>query len=180
MIDTTWVVRSLLFVPGHMEEMIAKAARSQADCLALDLQDGVPPDKKATARKTTRETLESGFFRRRRVLVRLNHPTTGLTESDIDGVACAALDGFIYPMASTPQEIIDLDGMLSQKERELGLKGGHFAALILIETPLGLLNAYAIARASKRVVSLLFGAEDYLTAIHGQYDATNVGLHSTS
>lgn len=173
----TWVIRSLLFVPAHREDLIAKASRSGADCLALDLQDATPADEKAEARKTVRKALESGLFQRKRVLVRFNHPDTGLAQDDLDGVACAELDGFVYPMVSTAQEIVDLDGVLSRKEQELGLGEGHLSLLVLIETPLGLLNAHTIATASTRVKGLIFGAEDYLAEVQGQYDAQNLVLH---
>ena len=173
-----WVIRSLLSVPGHLEGFIAKAAQSRADCIALDLQDGVPPDKKGAARATARRALDSGRLAHKQVLVRVNHADTGLTQSDLDGVACAALGGFIYPMASTAQEIRELDVMLARKEQTLGLKAGRFSVLVLIETPLGVLNAYELATASERIVGLLFGAEDFLAEVQGQYDEASSALHT--
>ena len=38
----SWVIRSMLFVPGHIEKMARKAATSEADCVVLDLQDRGP------------------------------------------------------------------------------------------------------------------------------------------
>jgi citrate lyase subunit beta/citryl-CoA lyase len=172
------VVRSLLSVPGHLEDYIAKAAQSGADCIALDLQDGVPPDKKAEARATIRKALGSGRLAHQQVMVRVNHADTGLTQSDLVGVACAALGGFIYPMANTAQEVLELDAMLARREQTLGLKQGRFSILVLIETPLGVLNAYDLATASNRTVGLLFGAEDFLAEVQGRYDDTSSALHT--
>lgn len=174
--DEVWVVRTMLFVPGHMKDFILKAARSEADCIVLDLQDAVPPDMKAEARVGIRNILMSGLLKHKTVMVRLNPPDTGMTELDVDAVVCEQLNGFVYPMASTPQEIRVLDGMLSLEERTLDLHRGHFSVVVLVETPLGVINAYRMARASERVVGLLFGAEDYLAEMQGRYDAEQLVL----
>ena len=44
------LTRSMLFVPGSRPDMIAKAARSAADALCLDLEDAVAPEQKEAAR----------------------------------------------------------------------------------------------------------------------------------
>jgi citrate lyase subunit beta/citryl-CoA lyase len=168
----------MLFVPGHLKALIPKAARSEADCVVMDLQDGVPPDMKSEARVTIRQTLESGLFKHKRVMVRLNPPDTGMTPLDVEAVACEPLNGFVYPMANAPGEIKDLDSMLGLREKTLGLGEGHFSVVVLVETPLGVINAYSLAKAAGRVVGLAFGAEDYLTELQGRYDAGQLVLHT--
>jgi citrate lyase subunit beta/citryl-CoA lyase len=175
---TPWVIRSLLFVPGHMEDLFPKAARSGADCVVLDLQDAVPPAEKRQARQTVRQALASGPFQQRPVMVRVNAPETGLLEEDVASVAGPELDGFVHPMSGTPAEIQALDDLLKAREQALGLSPGHFAIIVLIETPLGVLNAHAMASASERVVALLFGAEDFLTELQGREDAQQRVLHT--
>ena len=176
--DGPWVIRTMLFVPGHMEKLILKASKSEADCVTLDLQDAVPPDRKAEARGSIRKALESGLLEHKTVMARLNHPDSGMTQLDVDAVACEQLNGFVYPMANTPEEIKTLDVMLSLRETTLGLDKGHFSIIVLVETPLGVINAYQMAKASERVVGLLFGAEDYMTEMQGRYDAEQLVLHT--
>ena len=36
------ILRSMMFVPGHVERYLKKAAVSEADALILDLEDAVP------------------------------------------------------------------------------------------------------------------------------------------
>ena len=165
-----WVVRTMLFVPAHLVNMVSKAAESDADCVVLDLQDAVPEDRKAKARSTAHNALSAGLFEQKMVMVRVNPLESGLTELDLNGVACPQLDGFVYPMGTTPEQVKTFDAMLGSSEVALGLPGLRFSIVVLVETPLGVINAYDMARASDRVIGLLFGAEDYLTEMHAAQD----------
>jgi len=164
------VARSLLFTPGHLGRLYSKAAGSPADCLTLDLEDAVPAAHKGIARDMIRAALEAGQFAGRPILVRVNAFDSGVTAQDIDGVACRALDGFMYPMTSSADEIRALAALLEEREAALGLAHGHFCLAPVIETAAGVLNANAIATASPRLAGLLFGGEDYLADIDGQKD----------
>jgi len=173
-----WVIRTMLSVPGHIERLIQKGAKSKADCVMLDLQDAVPPESKTEARTTIRRALDSGLLDHKIVMVRLNHLDTGRTQQDVDTVACEQLNGFVYPMANTAQEIEAVDAMLARQEIALGLAKGHFSIIVLVETPLGVINAYPLAKASGRVVGLLFGAEDFVVEMEARPDAEQLVLHT--
>ena len=162
--------RSILFTPGHLGHLFPKSVRSPADCIVLDLEYAVPPTHKSVARQTIRASLEAGQFNGRPVLVRLNAFDSGLTVEDIEGVACAALDGFMVAMAASSDEMRALAALLAQQEAALGLPAGHFCLLPVIETVAGVLNASSIAGASPRVCGLLFGGEDYLADMGAQKD----------
>ena len=176
--DGAWVLRSMLFVPSHIEKMVKKGAASEADCVVLDLEDAVPDDNKEEARSAIRNSLASGLYAKKTVFVRINPLETGLTLRDLDGVACRELHGFVYPMAYTPDDIKNFDAQLRLKEITLGLPVGHFSIIVLIETALGVINAYEIARASSRVVGLLFGCEDYIADMECRHSADDVSLHT--
>lgn len=171
-----WVIRTFLFVPGHIEKMLIKAAGSEADCVALCLEDAVPYSEKSNARKKVRQVLEKGLYKKKTVFVRINPIDTGLTLKDLEGVACKELNGFVYPMAYTPDDIKNFDAQLSLVENQLDLPTGHFSIIVLIETPLAILNAYQIARASSRVVGLLFGCEDYMAEMESRYSKEEMSL----
>ncbi len=172
----TLIIRSFLFVPGHIEKMLVKASESIADCVALCLEDAVPYEKKETARKTIRKVLSEGMFSEITVFVRINPLDTGLTLKDLEGVACKELDGFVYPMAYEPDDIKKFDAQLSLMEAHLGLRRGHFSIIVLIETPQAVLRAFEIANASDRVVGLLFGCEDYMAEMQSRYSKEEMSL----
>lgn len=176
--DGPWVLRSMLFTPGHIEKMARKAATIEADCIVLDLEDAVPEVHKADARALIRELLEEGLFAKRTTFIRINPLDTGFTLLDLDGVACGELHGFVYPMAYTPDDIKNFDAQLRLKEITLGLPVGHFSIIVLIETALGVLNAYSIAKASSRVVGLLFGCEDYIADTQARHSENDVSFHT--
>lgn len=173
-----WVFRSMLFSPGHIEKMARKAATFNADCAVLDLEDAVPEIHKTEARALIRKLLEEGIFAKKTVFVRINPLETGLTLLDLEGVACKELHGFVYPMACTPDDIKNFDAQLRLKEITLGLPEGHFSLVVLIETALGVLNAYPIAKAAKRVVGLLFGCEDYIADTQARHSENDVSFHT--
>jgi citrate lyase subunit beta / citryl-CoA lyase len=164
-----WLFRTFLFAPGHLEKFIVKGAGSEADCVALCLEDAVPVPEKENARKCIRKTLDAGVFDNKPVFVRINSMDTGLTLLDLEAVACSQLDGFVYPMAYTPDDIKKFDAQLSLMEAQLELQKGHFSIVVLIETPRAVLKSYEIATASNRVVGLLFGCEDYMAEMESRY-----------
>lgn len=176
--DGPWSLRTLLFVPGHIDKMLAKAPGTDADCVVLDLEDAVPIDEKANARVKIREVLESGLYARKTVFSRINPLESGLTLKDLEGVACEELHGFVYPMAYTADDIKNFDAQLRLIEAHKDLPRGHFSIIVLIETPLAALNAYELATASDRVVGLLYGCEDYLAEIEATYGANYETLHT--
>lgn len=176
--DGPWVLRTLLFAPGHVEKLISKAAASEADCVVLDLEDAVPAFCKADARQLIRNTLVNGTYAHRTVFVRINPIDTGLTLLDLAEVACRELHGFVYPMAYEADDVKSFDAQLRLTENTLGLPVGHFSLIILMETPLAIVNAYSIAKASDRIVGLLFGCEDYFADMQANHNWSDASLHT--
>jgi len=171
-----WVIRSALFVPGHIDKMLSRAADSGADCLLLDLEDAVPSGHKTEARKKIRQALERDLFSRSAVFVRVNSFEISLTTQDLEGVVCRHLHGIVYPNASAPDDIKKLDKELKRIEKEAALPIGHLSIIPLVETPRGVLNAYAIAQSSARIIGLIFGCEDFLAELQGRHGADEAPL----
>lgn len=176
--DGPWTLRSLLFVPGHIDKMVRNAASTHADCVVLDLEDAVPQDQKTVGRTKIRDVLDVGIYRKKTVFCRINPIDTGLTLRDLEGVACEALHGFVYPMAYTADDIKKFDAQLSLIDVHLNLEKGHFSIIVLIETPMAVLNAYELAISSQRVIALLFGCEDFLAGMEARYGEMDMGLHT--
>ncbi len=161
MADSAWVLRSLLFVPGHRRDMIQKAAATEADALILDLEDGVAPAEKETARATVAAALEAPLPDRLVVLVRVNSTGSGLLDADLRAGARARMNGVCLPKCETPADVQSLSARLLAVEDRLGVPRGRLRILALVETARGVLNAAAIARESPRVWGVVFGAEDF-------------------
>jgi len=164
-----FVARTLLFTAGHNWHYLEKAFASDADVIVLDLEDAVPASKKREARLTIKKVLASHLPDKRPLFVRINPMETGDTLRDLDEVADARLFGFVYPKTNNGRDIEIFDAQLTLKEKNLGLESGHFKVIALLETPESVLNAFEIAKASKRVVALLFGSEDFLAEIEGEH-----------
>lgn len=141
--------RSLLFCPGSRPDLMAKADRSGADALILDLEDAVAPVAKATARRSVREALARAGPPS--AYVRVNHPQTGHTRADLDAIVGARVKGIVLPKADQPEDILHVDRWLAETEIRNGMPHGSLAIVPMIETCLGLHNAYAIAAASARI-----------------------------
>ncbi len=145
--------RSYLYVPGFEGRRIEKALESEADAVILDLEDAVPPDRKAEARQVTtailRETLPKPVF------VRINALASGLAESDIAALIGPGLTGVRLPKAESAADIRQVAWWLARATSH------EQAALVpLVESALGVERAWELAAASPAVTALAMGEAD--------------------
>ena len=167
----------MLFVPAHKADFIEKAAKSQADALVLDLEDSCQPDSnKVIGRENIQKALKANIFSKKKIFVRINPRQTGFMFDDLCAVAIPELDGFLYPMAGSKDDIVFFDNMLTEIEMSRNLPVGKFKLFPVIETGEGVLNAHEIALASKRIVALGLGSEDFATDIDCIRDEENVSI----
>jgi citrate lyase beta subunit len=156
------LIRSWMFVPGHRQRMIDKGLGLNADAIMLDIEDGVAPDEKDTARKNIAESLgrakTPGSPAR---YVRINAIGHARMEADLEAVVRPGLEGLVCPKVDTAEEVRQIDAILDDKEPMNKLDKGSVRLLIAVESPKGLLNAPAIAAASSRIAGIIFGAEDF-------------------
>ncbi len=155
--------RVQLAVPGSSVRMIEKAAASRADHVFLDLEDAVAPSAKVAARRTVIEAVNTLDWGRKTVCVRVNDTGNPNCHADIVEVVSGAgtrLDTIMLPKVVRARDVEFADTLLTQLEASSGL-ARHIGLEVLIEETEGLLNAHAIASASPRVESLIFGMGDY-------------------
>jgi len=150
-----------MFVPGHRQKMIDKAFGLNTDVIMLDIEDGVAPNEKDTARKNISESLgrakAPGSPAR---FVRINAIGHPRMDADVQAVVRPGLEGLVLPKVETVDEVRRVDAILNERERVMGMAGG-LKLLVAIESPRGLINAPAIAACSSRIAGLIFGAEDF-------------------
>ena len=150
------LARSFLYVPANREKFLEKAIGLPSDAFIFDLEDSVPVAEKAVARAGVREYAPK--IAGDRIWVRVNGLETGFAADDLDAViGVAGLAGIFLPKVETPDEVHRWDAMIGALETERGLTPGAIKVVISIESALGVLNAYAMATAAARIVSLTFG-----------------------
>ena len=171
------VHRTVLFTAGHNQKYLKKTFSTDADAIVFDLEDAVPYNKKDEARKILKEFLSKPLPDDRPVYIRINPLYTGYTLLDLDATICPNINGFLYPMTNSAQDVIIFDAQLSLKEKQLNLPNGYFDIITVIETPAGVLNIQEIAKSSKRVVGLLFGSEDFLAEQEGSHGENSEGIN---
>ena len=161
--------RSNLAVPGSSVKMLDKARTLPVDQVFMDIEDAVAPLAKPQARKNIVAALNEGGYEGKIRTVRVNDWTTQWTYSDVIEIVEGAgtnLDAIMLPKAQTADQIIALDLLLTQLEKSNGLEVGRIGIEAQIENALGLINVDAIAQASPRVETIIFGPADFMASIN--------------
>lgn len=155
--------RSMLFLPGNAPKMIINGNYLGSDAVIFDLEDAVAPDQKDAARLLVRNVLGALEFDRVETIVRINSIDTPYWQKDLEAIVPQKPDIIMLPKTGQAHDVEVVDDYLTVLEAKLGMEEGSVRLMPLIETALGIENAYFIASARKRVVALFLGAED-LTA----------------
>jgi citrate lyase beta subunit len=159
--------RSTLSVPGHVAKMHAKALASTADIVMLDLEDSVPIDAKENARQQVIQTLNASTAASRPLAVRINALDTPFGYQDLLAVAEAVgerIDTIVVPKVNSAGDIHFVDRLLNGIEMRTGID--HTIGIeASIETAEGLAQVQAIATASQRIQTLVFGIADYAASV---------------
>ncbi|GIH12525.1 HpcH/HpaI aldolase/citrate lyase family protein [Rugosimonospora africana] len=161
--------RSCLAVPGSNPRMLDKAQGLPADQVFLDLEDAVAPLAKPNARKNIVAALTTGDWAGKARAVRVNDLTTQWTYRDVVEVvegAAGHLDAIVLPKVQEAAHVQWLDLTLTQLEKALGLPVGEIGIEAQIENAKGLVNVDAIAAASPRVETVIFGPADFMASIN--------------
>src|SRR5215510_14281241 len=148
--------RSFLYVPANREKFLDKALGLPADAFILDLEDSVPPAEKARAREGVRQYAPK--IPDLRVWVRPNALTTEFGRDDLDAViGVAGIAGLFVPKVDSRDDVLRWDELIGGLEARRGLDFGAVKLVLAIESARGVLNAYDMAIAAARVVSITFG-----------------------
>lgn len=164
-----YLLRSMFFVPGHVDKYLIKAASLKADAFIIDVEDAVPQHQKKDARKNIKEALQTGLFTGKQVIVRINELDEGMLLDDLDAVLHKDVMGIMPAKVYSKQDMAFFDEVLKQYESRLQLEYGHFKLIPLIETLLSFENINTIANSTDRLIALAFGGEDYLKELGGKH-----------
>lgn len=159
--------RTMMFVPGNNPGMMADAHIYGPDSIMLDLEDSVTMAEKDAARLLVYQALKTVDYGNTEMVVRINPLNTPYGKKDIEAVVKAGVDVIRMPKTETAEEVVEVEREIERVERELGCVG-RTKIMAAIESTLGIVNAYAIATASPRMMGIALGAEDYCANLKAQ------------
>lgn len=169
------MMRSKLFVPGSRPEFFEKAMRSAADALTLDLEDGVAPELKPTARRAISDFLKGiGSDHGKLMVVRTNPVYDPHFDDDIDAIVGAGLDLINLPKVESAEDVERAVMKIQVAEARRGL-GKRIKLLANVESPKGLRFAYEIAACDTRIAGLQFGVADLFAPLRIERHAAAMG-----
>ncbi len=149
---------SRLYLPGNTPNLMINAGIHKPDGIILDLEDAVAPDKKDEARYLVRNALCGIDFYGAERMVRINQGERGL--DDLAFVVPHHLNLVLIPKCETPEQVAAVAFRITQLKKKLKIKEETWL-MPIIESALGVINAYSIASSSDTIVAMAIGLEDY-------------------
>ncbi len=156
--DRDRIRRSRLYLPGSEPKYFINAALHGPDAVILDLEDSVHTAEKDAARLLVRNALRAVDFLHSERMVRINQLPLGL--EDLDEVIPESPDLVLIPKVENPDQVIAANTRIAEIKADYGITRPIWLMPIL-ESALGIENAFAIAKASDQIVALTIGLEDY-------------------
>lgn len=150
--------RSRLYLPGNEPKYFVNAGLHAPDAIILDLEDSVHYAEKDTARLLVRNALRAVDFGAAERMVRINQLPLGL--ADLEEIVPQAPDVILIPKVETPEQVSDVVGAINSITKRSGVTRPIWLMPIL-ESALGIENAFAIASASDQIAAITIGLEDY-------------------
>ena len=149
---------SRLYLPGNSPKMMLNAGVHKPNGIILDLEDSVAPSKKQEARFLVRNALRSIDFYGAERMVRINQLPAGL--EDLKFVVPHYVNLILIPKCETAEQIKQVDKEIENQRKIHGFDYPIYYMPIL-ESALGIENAFEIASASENVVATAIGLEDF-------------------
>lgn len=153
--------RTMMFAPANNPKMLVTAHLYGPDCVIFDLEDAVKYAEKDAARDLLAEALKVVDYGDTEIFARINPLYTEFGKDDVKILVPAGLRRMRLAMCEKPEQVKELDDLLTEVEKEHGIEVGSCKIQCSLETPLAIMNAVQIATASPRVTSISFGAEDF-------------------
>lgn len=155
--------RSMLFLPGNSPNILLNADILGADAIILDLEDAVAPTEKDSARILVRNAVKYLEYKNSELIVRINSIDTPYWKKDLDVIIPIKPSMIMPTKVSCAEDVRIVSAYITELEEKNGLEKNSVKLIPLVETTLGLENAFDIASADKRVTAIFLGGED-LTA----------------
>ncbi len=157
-------LRSVLYMPSSNERALEKAKSIPCDGLILDLEDAVAPDAKPAAREAAASAAASGDYGRRTVTIRVNGIGTEWHDADIVAASQAGPAAIVVPKVDSATEVQQLVAAMEKAGAP-----DHTRLWAMVETPVAILSALEIARASQRLGAFVLGTNDLVKELYAEH-----------
>ena len=157
--------RTMMYVPGNNPANIMGAHLYGADSIMFDLEDSVSIKEKDSARFLVHNALKTLDFGNTETVVRINGLDTPFGREDLEAIVRARPDVIRIPKTEKAQVVLEVESIISEIEEKAGIEVGTTKLMAAIESPLGVINAFEIAKSSKRLIGIALGAEDFVTSM---------------
>jgi citrate lyase subunit beta/citryl-CoA lyase len=157
-------LRSALYMPGSNAKALEKAKSLPVDAVIFDLEDAVAPDSKPAAREAAAAAVASGEYGRRTLTIRVNGIGTEWHDADLRAAAQAGPAAVVVPKVSSAADVAQLVDSLEKHGAP-----DHTTLWAMIETPVAILDALAIARASQRLSCFVMGTNDLVKELYAEH-----------
>ncbi len=154
--------RSALYVPGCNQHYLDRARTLPADAVILDLGDPILVAAKVESRYNIVAAVKQGGYGSREVIVRVNNLDSIWGHDDIKAVANIGADAILFPNIESAEHVHTALKLLD----EAG--GSHMPIMVMIESPIAVLNAKEIASASDRIVCMMMATSDLTSQLHAR------------
>jgi citrate lyase subunit beta / citryl-CoA lyase len=154
--------RSMLYVPGCNTHYLERARTLAADSVILDLGDPILIDAKLQSRDNVVQAARQGGYGNREVVIRVNDLDSLWGHDDIQAVANVGADAILFPNIESREDVLRAQKLLDDAG------GSHVPMMVMIESPLAVLNAKEIAAASERVICMVMATSDLISQLHAR------------
>jgi len=167
--------RSMLYVPGCATRFLNKARTLRVDSVILDLGDPILVEAKEESRRNVCEAVLAGGYGRREVVVRVNDLDSPWGRDDVKAVATSGVEAILFPNIESKADVEEALTLLD------AAGGSHLPIMVMIESPMAVLHAEEIARASDRIACMVIATSDLLNQLHARRTPDRLPLvHSLS
>lgn len=153
--------RSMLFIPGNTPNLLMNGDVLGADSIILDLEDAVSPAEKDAARILVKNALKHLNYKGCEIIVRMNPIDTDFWKKDLDAIIPLSPNMIMPPKVGKAEDVKIISDYIAEVEARHGMEKNTVKLIPLIETALGVENAFQIASADERVAAIFLGGEDY-------------------
>jgi citrate lyase subunit beta/citryl-CoA lyase len=149
---------SRLHPPGDKPKHFVNAALHGGHGVILDLEDSIHPQPKDEARLLVRNALRAVYFMRCERMVRINQFPLGL--EDLEEITPESPDVILIPKVETPEQVHDASRKIAEVKANFSVARPIWL-MPIVESALGIENAFAIATANDEIAAITIGLEDY-------------------
>ncbi len=168
--------RTMMFMNAQKPGLIKDAYIYGCDSIILDLEDAVAENQKDAARFSLYHALTSIDYGNTEVIVRINGLDTPHWQEDIRVCVACGADGIRIAKCESAQDVKTVEQAVKKAEQEFGVELGRTLLMAALESPKGILNAYEICSASKRMFGVAISGGDFRKCMQTTFQPDGIDM----